>query len=431
MNDWLVHGKLKARGEAMTKQHFEFDRLKVYILALLVVLVLLAALLVLGRKDRYQNYKKVALTNKQAGEVVLNEFHEGQSITAIHYPSFEDEKLNQLIQVTVDSIKAYQGDEQDLIFLDYESMKSFDQYVTIHFFEKVYDAKFKLKQERNHFITYDMKAKKELVIEDLFRSDYLSQLKSMFQVIPQYFQIEAEGIRCFDENGKELGLFEYANHERFIALKNPSVPSLAPKESIKVNKMDIDPNKPMIVFTFDDGPTPEITKRIMDAFLSVQGRATFFELGNRMESYGDITKLLHENGFEIGNHSYSHANLSIADEATIRQEIYATQDLAYSLTGEEIKLVRPTYGAISELMQEVIPFRLINWNIDSLDWKTRNKEAILNEVLPYIKDGSIILMHDLYESTAQAVETLLPILDEKGYQFVTLSDYLASSKGNE
>ncbi len=147
-----------------------------------------------------------------------------------------------------------------------------------------------------------------------------------------------------------------------------------------------------------------------------------------MEAYGDLTQMLYQHGFEIGNHSYSHANLSIADEATIRQEIYATQDIAYALTGKEIQLVRPTYGAVSDLMREVIPFRMINWNIDSLDWKTRNKEAILNEVLPYIEDGSIILMHDLYDTTAEAVEAMLPILAEKGYQFVTLSDYLASAE---
>lgn len=409
----------------MEKQRFEIDRLKFLILALLAVMVLLVGLIVFGWKnDRYQEFKNVSLENKKAGEVIQDEFNKDTMITALHYPEFKDEKLNLLVKSVVDEARSYQGNESDLVFLDYESMLSFDQYVSIHFYEKVYDENRTLKQEKSIFIVYDMKEQKAMTIEDIFRSDYVVQLKSMFGSIPEHFQIETEGVRCFDGDGKELGLFEYANHERFVALKNPAVPSLAPKEQLSVNSMEIDPNKPMIVFTFDDGPTPEITERIMNAFLSVNGRATFFELGSRMESYGDITKMLYENGFEIGNHSYSHANLSIADEAAIRQEIYATQDIAYSITGKEISVVRPTFGAISELMREVIPFRMINWTVDSLDWKSRNKDAIYSEVLPYIEDGSIILMHDLYESTAEAVEGMLPILAEKGYQFVTLSDYL-------
>lgn len=409
----------------MEKQRFEIDRLKILILALLAVMVLLVGLIIFGQKDdRYQEFRNVSSENKKAGEVILDEFIEDVTITALHYPESKDEKLNQLIKNVVDEARSYQGDEADLLFLDYESMLSYDQYVSLHFYEKVYDGNKTLKQEKSSFIVYDMKEQKAMTLEDIFRSDYGVQLKTMFKDIPEHFQIETEGVRCFDKEGKELGLFEYAGHERFIALKNPAVPSLAPKEMPSVKTMTIDPNKPMIVFTFDDGPTPEITERIMNAFLSVNGRATFFELGSRIATYGDLTKMLHEHGFEIGNHSYSHANLSVADEAAIREEIYSTQDLAYSITGKDISIVRPTYGAISELMREVIPFRMINWTVDSLDWKSRDKEAIYSEVLPYIEDGSIILMHDLYESTAEAVEGMLPILAEKGYQFVTLSDYL-------
>lgn len=409
----------------MEKQRFEIDRLKILILALLAVMVLLVGLIVFGREnDIYQEFRNVSLENKKAGEVIQDEFNKDTMITALHYPEFKDEGLNQLVKNVVDESRSYQGDESDLVFLDYESLLSFDQYVSIHFREKVYDENRTLKQEKSTFVVYDMKEHKAMTIEDIFRSDYVVQLKAMFGSIPEHFQIETEGIRCYDIDGKELGLFEYVNHERFVALKNPSVPSLAPKELPSVDAMVIDPNKPMIVFTFDDGPTPEITERIMNAFLSVNGRATFFELGSRIESYGYLTKMLYEHGFEIGNHSYSHANLSIADEVGIRQEIYATQDIAYSITGKDITIVRPTYGAISELMREVIPFKMINWTVDSLDWKSRNKDAICSEVLPYIEDGSIILMHDLYTSTAEAVEEMLPILAEKGYQFVTLSDYL-------
>ena len=230
------------RGETMGKQRFEFDRLKILVLALLAVMVLLVSLIFLGRKeDRYQEFKSVSLDNKKAGETLQDEFSEADVILALHYPQFSDETLNQLIKDHVAAIRAYQGEENDLVFLDYESMKSFDQYVTIRFIEKVYDEQIKLKQTNTSFITYDMKQQKILKIEELFRSDYLVQLQTMFNEIPEHFRIEEQGIRCFDKDGNELGLFEYANHERFIALKNPQVPSLAYKGDEEVEKMTIDP----------------------------------------------------------------------------------------------------------------------------------------------------------------------------------------------
>ena len=219
------------RGETMEKQRFEFDRLKILVLALLAVMVLLVSLVFLGRKeDRYQEFKSVSLDNKKAGETLQDEFSEADVILALHYPQFSDEPLNQLIKDHVAAIRAYQGEENDLVFLDYESVKSFDQDVTVRFFEKVYDVQMKLKQTGTSFITYDMKQQRTMKIEDIFRSDYLVQLQTMFNEIPEYYQIEEQGIRCFDKDGKELGLFEYASHERFIALKNPQVPSLAYKD---------------------------------------------------------------------------------------------------------------------------------------------------------------------------------------------------------
>ena len=161
----------------MGKQRFEFDRLKILVLALLAVMVLLVSLIFLGRKeDRYQEFKSVSLDNKKAGETLQDEFSEADVILALHYPQFSDETLNQLIKDHVAAIRAYQGEENDLVFLDYESMKSFDQYVTIRFIEKVYDEQIKLKQTNTSFITYDMKQQKILKIEELFRSDYLCLL---------------------------------------------------------------------------------------------------------------------------------------------------------------------------------------------------------------------------------------------------------------
>lgn len=188
----------------------------------------------------------------------------------------------------------------------------------------------------------------------------------------------------------------------------------------------VDPDKPMVAFTFDDGPYSPVTDRIVAAFEKAGGNCTFFNVGERWEAaYTDYIasgKNAVAKGNEIATHSYNHPDLTTLSEDAIKNQVKKSSKLMEQNTGKEIKLLRPPGGAINEKVSNSVGKPMILWSVDSQDWRTRDTDAICSTVLDQIQDGSVILMHDLYETTAKAVERLLPKLKKQGYQFVTVSD---------
>lgn len=188
----------------------------------------------------------------------------------------------------------------------------------------------------------------------------------------------------------------------------------------------IDPNKPMVAFTFDDGPYSPVTDRLVAAFEKVKGNCTFFNVGERWEenytSY--INSGIHavNKGNEIGVHSYNHIELTGLSPSSVKKQINKSCKLIQERTGQTVNLVRPPYGSIDETVSDNVGKPMILWSLDSYDWSTRDSKVIYRNVYNNIKDGSIVLMHDLYEATADAVELLLPKLKKQGYQFVTVSE---------
>ena len=127
-------------------------------------------------------------------------------------------------------------------------------------------------------------------------------------------------------------------------------------------------------------------------------------------------------GCELGNHSYYHANLGIADAAKVQSELSQTDSKIKGLTMKAPALVRPPYGSIGSNLKSYAKRPLILWSIDTLDWKTRNASSVYQSVMNHVKDGDIILMHDLYASTVEASKRIIPDLVAKGYQLVTVSE---------
>lgn len=189
----------------------------------------------------------------------------------------------------------------------------------------------------------------------------------------------------------------------------------------------IDPSKPMVALTYDDGPSI-YTPQILDVLEQYHARATFFEVGNRVGMYPKTVKRIDGMGCELGNHSYDHANLGIADAGKVQTELSQTDSKIKSLTGKVPALVRPPYGSIGGNLRSNAKRPLILWSIDTLDWKTRNAASVYASVMNYVKDGDIILMHDLYLSTVNASKQIIPELIRRGYQLVTVSE-LAEYKG--
>lgn len=176
--------------------------------------------------------------------------------------------------------------------------------------------------------------------------------------------------------------------------------------------------------TFDDGPYTPVTNRILDALEKYNAKATFFVVGNRAEIYSQSVRRAYSLGCEIGNHTYSHADLCAAEIRTVKNEIGKCSDVIYKITGERERLFRPTGGKNDVTLQSEAGRALILWSIDTRDWAHHDSDKTIRAVKENICDGSIILMHDLEMSSAVCCEKLIPELLEQGYQLVTVSELL-------
>jgi peptidoglycan/xylan/chitin deacetylase (PgdA/CDA1 family) len=193
---------------------------------------------------------------------------------------------------------------------------------------------------------------------------------------------------------------------------------------------DIDPDKPMIALTFDDGPS-KATSRILNLLKENGGKATFCVLGNRVREYKKPIKRATAMGCQIIGHSWDHKDLTKLSKSEIRTELTDTANAIEKACGIRPVMYRPPYGAVNDTVKSVskdLGLSMINWNIDTLDWKTKNANAIYKAVMKDVSDGDIILCHDIYSTTADAMERVIPGLVKKGYQLVTVEELLSFSK---
>lgn len=208
------------------------------------------------------------------------------------------------------------------------------------------------------------------------------------------------------------------------AMKAKSTSGVVSGKSNEKIKRLIDPTKPMVALTFDDGPSKHTT-RILNVLESTGSRATFFVLGSRVDSYKSQIKRIHNLGCEIGNHTYNHTTLTTCTGAEIKSELSSTDNKVKAITGTSPVLMRPPGGSYkNDTVKNNTAYPIILWSIDTRDWESRNANSVVASIKGSVRDGSIILMHDLYESTATATETIVPWLISKGYQLVTVSEMM-------
>lgn len=177
-----------------------------------------------------------------------------------------------------------------------------------------------------------------------------------------------------------------------------------------------------VALTFDDGPDPIVTMQILETLAKYDAEATFFMLGNRVEYYPEIAKKVQEAGHEIGNHSWTHPDLTKANAEKIQSEINATSAIIETVTGQKATVFRPPYGAVNETVRSQTRLPVILWDVDTLDWQHRDPNQLLTNVKSMTKDGSTILMHDIHQSTAVGLDAVLAYLQSEGYTFVKFSD---------
>lgn len=189
------------------------------------------------------------------------------------------------------------------------------------------------------------------------------------------------------------------------------------------------PEKKYIALTFDDGPHPVYTEKILDILEEKKVAATFFVVGFRAELQPESLKRMKKLNCEIGNHTYSHADLSAnyVKKGAIF-EIEQCSEAIFAATGEYPVIYRPPFGKISKANEKKIILRKVLWTVDSMDWNIKDKNRVIKNVVKNIKDGSIILMHDFYASTFNALPEIIDTLLEQGYEFVTVSKLAEMSK---
>lgn len=186
----------------------------------------------------------------------------------------------------------------------------------------------------------------------------------------------------------------------------------------------IDPSKPMVAITFDDGPNPETTTPMLDALEENYAKATFFCLGQNAGYYPETVQREYNLGMEVGTHTYSHVVLTKLGASQLDDEISKSVDAINKAIGVKPTLMRPPYGAVNKtVLSAVGGYNLccMNWSLDTEDWKTKNADATYNEVMK-AQDGDVVLLHDIHEYNVDAVKRFVPDLIAEGFQLVTVPE---------
>lgn len=436
------------------------------------------------------NAKSNTLTsnNNDLGEIESIIEYGDHSVIAAHYPVFG---INSIDQITEGLIFRYINDFRELfkdtsvldtnykseLNIDYELFKAPSNIISIKFTiveNMYYYAQPNIKIET---LNYDLINEKQVALEDILSGEYLEEISRISRT---YFS-NSKGYKEYvnTKNFIERTLPKPKNYSRFIfdndkiififeknqlfpgAFGYPTVeipyvllePYLklyffnsdlretfqeietehATQEKFSDNEAveslrRIDKSKPMVALTFDDGPYVRSTVPILDTLKDYNVVATFFVLGNRVPNHKEIVQRMAKEGNEIGNHTYSHKQLTTLTPKELKEQINRTQNIIFEVVGDKPKIMRPTYGSYDNKLRSEINMPMILWSIDPQDWKSQNPEEIANHILSRVKDGDIILMHDIFKATADAVEIIIPELINRGFQLVTVSE-LYESKG--
>ncbi len=178
----------------------------------------------------------------------------------------------------------------------------------------------------------------------------------------------------------------------------------------------------MIALTFDDGPGP-YTAQLLDILEQYGAKATFFLIGSKVSAQADVLRRMHTRGHQLGNHSWSHPELPKLPVGQIAGEIDRTNDAIKQATGITPAILRPPYGAVNGVVLEQLRLRgmsSILWSVDTRDWADRNSEIVCSRAVAGAHPGAIILMHDIHQTSVNAVPCILNALKQQGYSFVTV-----------
>lgn len=342
----------------------------------------------------------------------------------IVYPHFKDKK-DEIIQ---NYISDYQNENYKINY----SLGKADNYTSVLF--KFFNNEDKI--VKVHTLLLDKEGSlvnlNDLIKEEDLRNKIIIAKENLNLNITNE-QISKAEIDClFNEKDMSIYLSEY-NDQREITFLKLDYNEVKDYSNLKFNlNKDYTPytttkavrnleNKKLVAFTFDDGPS-KYTLDIISTLEKYDAKATFFEVGYNIKSHKDIVKEVYNRGFEIANHTIDHSKLTKLTIDKMLGKVNDNNELYKGITDADMPYLRPPYGSYNADIKAAVNVPLILWSLDTRDWESRNTEKIKNMVLENIQDGDIILFHDLYETTKNAVEELMPILTEQGYAVVSVSE---------
>jgi peptidoglycan/xylan/chitin deacetylase (PgdA/CDA1 family) len=400
-------------------------------------------------------YDGVDIKTKVAEEELYN--------MAVHYPVFSETALNEQIEQYVQSKETQFFEELDAIAKDelFEQPASFaltfrlipagESFYSIMFMTDTYTrtgkntissdtvmadvAAEKFVTGRELFINPDKAARalqmpvQNTLLEKGRKSEQVAQQFAGEQALSNIYIEEDNIVFAFHKGELEearLPLKKISPYlkkewrERFA--KNIDAERQAPEAPPETTAASSGDHVKKVALTFDDGPNPDSTTAILNVLKKYDAKATFFVLGSRVDFYPDLVERMVQEGHEIGNHSWSHKDLTKITPEAVKKELGMTAEAVEKAAGVAPIAVRPPYGATNERVNQIIGAPPVLWSVDTLDWKSHNPKAICDIVKRDAKDGTIILMHDIHKTTADALEEVIVYLQKQGYELVTINE---------
>ena len=432
---------------------------------LVFVGILGLAMILLGSAIGYKIFQKHTFeaniqTLKNEKNQLFNEgsqkdsFKKGQAEIIVYYPLQGNESIPSIKEKINQDIKNKLEDKDNLVFYYTDKQDSVLKGITIHsIIKQIYDlsnSKVEETEKTSFGKVYLTEDGKLFTLDQLF-SDTGKAKDLLLKELTSFLQdkkLEKEKIdqlvKGFSDQDLSAWNFDYKDSQIILypsqAVENVDEIALPVSSFFEVIQssylLDKDAelykayyekkNRKVVALTFDDGPNPATTNQVLDTLSKYGIKATFFVLGKNVSGNEEILKRMKADGHVIGNHSWSHPVLSKLSLDEAKKQITDTEDALTKVLSSSSKLMRPPYGAITDDIRNGLDLSFIMWDVDSLDWKNKNEASILTEIQREVKNGSIILMHDIHAETVHALPKVIDYLKGQGYDFVTVPDLLNS-----
>lgn len=247
----------------------------------------------------------------------------------------------------------------------------------------------------------------------------------MYQTDGKLYQTKWQATLASETNLSKISLPSSAPSFSVSSQVGEKLDSISPEDEPEMRVVTCGPSdSKRIALTFDDGPQPRLTAQVLEILRNRKVKATFFVLGKCVKQHPEILRQVAAEGHEIGNHTYDHRLLAGMSDEQIERQITETQAEIKSAIGEEPRIFRPPYGVLRVNSKAILADHHMNavlWSVDPRDWRVRNRDKILHAVTNHVQNGSIVVCHDIYQTTVDALPEMIDALQAAGYELTTVS----------